>query len=105
MRQIERQMNDAINDCIDWKDSNTKVTYSPERNASYVYLHGNHIATIGETCVELYNCGYKTATTKSRLNAILSEHGCGERVYQKDFDWFVSTKEGRIPFTEGMKLR
>lgn len=105
MRVIERQMNQAINDCVDWKNANTEVVYSPERDASYVMLYGNHIATIGETWVELYNCGYKTATTKSRLNAILSEHGAGEYVYQKDFDWFVSTKEGTVPFTEGMRLR
>lgn len=105
MRIIERQMNRAINDCIDWKNANTEVTYSPERNASYVMLHGHHIATVGDTWLELYNCGYKTATTKSRLNAILSEHGCGERIYQKDFEWFVSTKEGTVPFTEGMTLR
>jgi len=105
MRIIERQMNRAINDCIDWKNANTEVTYSPERNASYVMLHGNHIATVGDTWLELYNCGYKTATTKSRLNAILSEHGCGERIHQKDFEWFVSTKEGTVPFTEGMTLR
>ena len=105
MRLIETQMNRAINDCIDWKNANTKVTFSPERNASYVYLHDNHIATVGETWVELYNCGYKTTTTKSRLNAILSEHGNEERVYQKDFEWLVSTKEGTVPFTEGMRLR
>lgn len=105
MRKIEAAMNDAILKCEDWEKDNTKVIYSPERKVSYVHLYGHHIATIGETFVEVYSCGYKTATTKSRLNAILSEHGCGERIYQKDFEWFVSTKEGTVPFTEGMTLR
>ena len=105
MRKIERLMNEAIHDCIDWKNANTKVTYSLERNASYVYLHDNHIATVGETWVELYNCGYKTTTTKSRINAILVEHGFGERVYQKKGDWFVASKVRTIPFSEGMRLR
>jgi hypothetical protein len=104
MRIIEKQMSNAINKCIDWKSGNTEVTYSPERDASYVMLHGNHIATIGETFIELYNCGYKTMTTKSRLNAILSEHGCGERVFQKQGKWFVSTNSGTVEFTEGMIL-
>ena len=75
MRIIERQMNQAILNSQDWKSANTEVVYSPERDASYVYLHGNHIATIGETFIELYTCGYKTVTTKSRINAILQEHG------------------------------
>jgi hypothetical protein len=105
MRVIERQMNDAINKCIDWKNSNTSVIYSPERDASYVMLHGNHIATIGDTWLQMFHCDYKTQTTKSRLNAILSAHGNGERVYQKDFKWFVSTKNGDVPFTEGMTLK
>ena len=104
MRIIEKQMNTAILKCQDWKNANTKVTYSPERDASYVYLHGNHIATIGETFIELYTCGYYTNTTKSRLNAILSEHGNGARVYQKDFEWFVSDSGNTVPFTEGMVL-
>jgi len=104
MRIIEKQMNTAINKCIDWKNSNTSVTYSPERDASYVYLHGNHIATIGDTFIELYTCGYYTNTTKSRLNAILQEHGNGARVYQKDFEWFVNDTVQTVPFTEGMIL-
>ena len=54
MRKIELQMNKAICDCKDWKNANTEVTYSPERDANYVYLHGNHIATIGDTFLELY---------------------------------------------------
>ena len=104
MRIIEKQMNTAILKCQDWKNANTEVLYSPERDASYVYLHGNHIATIGETFVELYTCGYHTNTTKSRLNAILKEHGNGARVYQKDFEWFVSDNGNTVPFTEGMIL-
>ena len=105
MRKIETQMNDAITKCIDWKNANTSVMYSPERDASYVYLHGNHIATIGDTFIELYTCGYKTKTTKARLNAILQDHGNGARVYQRDFEWFVSDSGNTVPFTEGMILR
>jgi len=107
MRIIERQMNQAINDCKDWKNDNTKVTYSTERDVNYVYLHGNHIATIGDTFIELYTCGYKTNTTKSRLNAILKVHGNGARIFQKNFEWVIIDADNNapIPFTEGMILR
>jgi hypothetical protein len=106
MRKIEFQMNKAINDCTDWKNANTEVTYSPERDASYVYLHGNHIATIGDTFIELYSCGHYTPTTKSRLNAILKEHGNGARIFQKNFEWVIIDADNNapIPFTEGMVL-
>ena len=107
MRIIERQMNKAILNSENWKSANTEVIYSPERDASYVYLHGNHIATILETSLELYSCGYKTKTTKSRLNAILSEHGNGARIFQRNFEWVVIDTDNNdpIPFTEGMVLK
>lgn len=105
MRVIEKQMNQAINACKDWKNDNTEVLYSPERDASYVYLHGHHIATILETSIELYTCGYKTNTTKSRLNAILKEHGNGARIFQRNFEWFVNDMTATVPFTEGMVLK
>lgn len=104
MRIIEKKMNAAILKSENWKSANTEVTYSPERDASYVYLHGNHIATIGDTFLELYTCGYETVTTKSRLNAILSEHGNGARIVQQNFQWFVVDNGQKVPFTEGMVL-
>jgi len=52
----------------------------------------------------LFDGGWKTNTTKSRLNAILSAHGSGEYVYQKNFNWFVSTKDGEVDFNDGIKL-
>jgi hypothetical protein len=104
MRLIERQMNKAILNSQDWKSDNTEVIYSPERDASYVMLHGNHIATINETSLELYTCGYKTNTTKSRLNAILKEHGNDARIFQRNFEWFVVDNDQTVPFTEGMIL-
>lgn len=103
-RKIERQMNDAILHSQDWKNDNTQVIYSPDRDASYVFLHGNHIATILETSIELYNCGWFTSTTKARLNAILKEHGNGAYIYQKNRQWFVNDNGATIPFSEGMVL-
>jgi hypothetical protein len=40
------------------------------------------------------------------LNAILAVHGIdGERVFQQNFDWFVSVPNGgAIPFFSGMRL-
>ncbi len=90
MRKIETQMNAAIRDSLNWKSGNTEVTFDPENQESKVYLHGNHIATIGDNFVQIFDGGWQSATTKSRLNAILQEHGIkGECVFQRNFNWFV----------------
>jgi len=102
MRKIETQMNQAISKEIDWKKDNTEVINI--EGVSFVYLYSNLIAMIADTWIELFDGGYQTNTTKSRLNAILSEHGAGEYVYQKNFQWFVSTINGDVPFVDGMKL-
>jgi hypothetical protein len=102
MRVIERQMNQAISREIDWKKDNTEVINI--EGVSFVYLYNNLIAMVGDTWLELFDGGYKSNTTKSRLNAILSEHGNSEYIYQKNFQWFVSTKYGDVPFNDGIKL-
>jgi len=88
MRKIEQQMCDAIQNNKDWKLKNTQVITI--EGVSFVYLHGNQIATIDEDSMTIYDGGYQSKTTKSRLNA-LCDYFCvkGECVYQKNFTWYV----------------
>lgn len=107
MRKIEQQMNTAINREIDWKCANTEVTNID--GVSYVYLHGNKIAEVGDTWMQLFDGGWQSNTTKSRLNAILRENGLdGECVFQKKFEWFVNLNTGKgittVPFFNSMRL-
>ena len=105
MRKIERQMNAAIKAGKDWKLDNTEVLYFSGHDKSQVYLHGNLIAEVGPTYVQLFDGGWQSNTTKSRLNAILREHGIpGECVFQKNFNWFVNQEGGAVPFFSGMRL-
>jgi len=103
MRKIEQQIIAAIRDNQDLKVANSQVvTYT---NSSDVYLHGHLIARIGETWMELFDGGYQTNTTKSRLNALLSAFGMeGEYVFQKNFQWFLNYNGDTIPFFSGMRL-
>ena len=90
MRKIEQQMIQAIKDNKDWKSANTRVEYYPDSSSSCVYLHGNHIATITDTDVTLYDGGWQSNTTKSRLNAICNTFCVdGEGIFQKNFEWFI----------------
>ena len=109
MRKIETQMNAAISNNSNWQSGNTSVHFNEEENISIVRLHGNKIAEVGDNFIRLFDGGWQTVTTKSRLNAILSEHGeCGDRVFAKNYDWFVSmnTAQGisTVPFFSSMRL-
>ena len=109
MRKIEQQMNDAISNNQNWSSANTTVHFNEEENLSIVRLYGNKIAEIGDTFIRLFDGGHQSNTTKSRLNAILSEHGdCDDKVFAKNFDWFVSmnTAQGltTVPFFSSMRL-
>ena len=106
MRKLERQMNFAISNKGNWSGSNTQVTYNDSTNCSSVYLHGHQIATFSHElkAVKLSSCGWQTNTTKSRLNAILSEVKTGCNVYQKNFNWFVSFNNQVTSFFDNMIL-
>ena len=106
MRKIEQQMNRAITNRTNWAGSNTTVTYNDSTNCSSVFLHGHNIATVDHStnAVKISSCGWQTVTTKSRLNAILDEVKWGARVFQKNFDWFVSFNNQTRDFVDGMIL-
>lgn len=104
MRKIETQMNDAITASKDWKLDNTQVINN--EGVSEVYLHNNLIAKIGDTWMQLFDGGWQSNTTKSRLNALLNAHGIGnESVFQKNYVWQFRMSDGTtIPFFNGMRL-
>ena len=107
MRKIETEMNAAISEQREWQKDNTMVTHAD--GITFVFLHGNCIAQLGDFFIRLFDGGFQTKTTKSRLNAILSAHGeSGDRVFQKKGEWFVTmnTVQGlsTIPFWNSMRL-
>ena len=99
-------MNFAISNKGNWAGSNTTVSYNENTNCSSVYLHGHQIATVDHNtnAVKLDSCGYETVTTKSRLNALLSEVKYGCKVFQKNWEWFVSYNNQTLDFFDGMIL-
>ena len=97
MRKIEQQMIDAIKNNQDWQSANTSVHFNEENNVSIVRLHGNKIAEVSDTDMTIFDGGWQSVTTKSRLNA-LCDYFCvsGEGVFQKDFTWYVRKFVGAI---------
>ena len=102
MRKIERQMNEAILNRKDFFSSNTSVENYVNNitgaKEAVVKLHGNHIATVGDT-LQICDAGWQTVTTKSRLNALCNEFAEGCFVFQKNYEWFLGDADGnKMPF-------
>ena len=112
MRQIERNMNTAIKSQKNWSSGNTQVI--TDGGMSRVFLHGNHIANVFDdvvngnvkTIVQLFDGGWQSNTTKSRLNALLDEFATGFSVFQKNWVWFVSDFQGKniVDFDNGLQV-
>ena len=101
MRKIEQQMIDAIKSETDWKSGNTKVVNffndGDKCVVTSVFLHDNLIAEVTDTDMTIFDGGWQTTTTKSRLNALCDEFCVtGEGVFQKDFTWYVRKFVGAI---------
>ena len=85
----------AVQHNKNWASGNTSVI--TEDYVSKVYLHGNHIATVDDDTMTIFDGGYQSNTTKSRLNA-LCDSFCvpGEGVFQSDFVWYVRLFVGAL---------
>ena len=105
MRKLEKQMNQAIRGQRNWAGSNTTVFTSDNGLESTVYLHGNHIATYfhDKRKLQIFDGGWQSVTTKSRLNALLSEFKPQFNVFQKNWTWYVSDRLNNsvFPFVSG----
>ena len=109
MRKLEREMNQAIRGQRNWAGSNTTVFTDDAGLYSTVYLHGNKIASYSHVTrdLEILDGGWQSVTTKSRLNALLSEFKPGFGVFQKNWQWFISDRLSgvNIPFISGTSVK
>lgn len=133
MRKIEREMEHFIRwggfpDGVGrWKKDNTEVRRFLEENGNLcvteVYLHGNLISReergrigsprSGHAVLRLSSCGWRTVTTKSRINAVLRALDFNGGVYQTKRVWHLwqnpGSMQGRavcpsMPFSDGMEI-
>ena len=99
-------MNRAIVNRNNWSNSNTFVEYNSNTDCSTIVLHRTAIATYDHKnqALKLNTGGWSTVTTKSRLNAILSELIAGASVFQKQFNWYLNYNNQTHDFNDGMIL-
>ena len=94
-------MNAAIRERRNWAGSNTTVMINENNNKAKVYLHGNLIAEVCDEFVAIFDGGWQTVTTKSRLNALLDEFRPHVGVVQRNFNWFIVAHSKYFPFVSG----
>lgn len=101
MRKIETQMCQAVHSSKNWQSANTSVSFNEEDNLSVVRLHGNKIAEVGDDFVTVFDGGWQSNTTKSRLNALINEfcNAVTDGVFQKNYQWFVKDSGFTKEFT------
>lgn len=104
-RQTVKQMMEGVE-----RDDSPKLRKIANNTVEYyrhghkvVRLHNTDIITYTETGFILNSGGFKTGTTKERLNTFLNPHGI--RVWTAHGIWYVSNNKGqKALFTDGMRL-
>jgi hypothetical protein len=94
MRKIEAKMLSAIDSRGDFKLDNTQVVTIAD--VSWVYLHRNLIAEINKDYLTVFDAGWRTLTTKSRLNSILRAFTNDFGISQHDWEWYLTGPDGAI---------
>ena len=98
-------MNNAVRNKIAWSKGNSCTTFDNTIENCFVYLHGNHIATVMNDTMLLFDGGWQSNTTKSRLNALCNEFATGFGIFQKNWEWFVSDFQNTVvDFTDGITV-
>lgn len=105
-REIERNIISAIRYSKNVGVGNTCVCN--HKNKTYVILHGNLVSEIDNKKhkVKLYDGGFQSNVTKSRLNATLTGVFLDYKVAKRNGTWYLLDGYGRIykTFKNGMSL-
>ncbi len=86
MRLVTRQAVNAFMNGSKFKSGNTQVKKLDNGN-TVMFLHGNTIAVRDSKGISLFDCGWRTVTTKERLNGILEHLGL-TKINQVRGEWY-----------------
>lgn len=84
--------------------AHSTLKYVTASNDTVIRYHGTDVLKISPDGTQTLNSGgYRTVTTKKRLN----EYGRGFYISQKDYEWFVFLDgiDEPVPFEDGMVIR
>lgn len=86
--------------------STYRTTISTRPEGKSIVYHETAIVEFDAEKVRLHSGGWRTVTTKKKMNQASRQFGLGFEVYQKAREWFIVTPEGEtVPFYDGIYLR
>jgi len=80
------------------------TTISTDDGVTFVCYHETDVVQFGSHTIVLDSGGWRTVTTKLRMNQTSQQFDLGFQVYQKNFEWFVDHQGKTIAFADGMVL-
>lgn len=90
MRQITSNAVQAFVNGENFSRSNTSVEI--RNGEAFFYLHGNMIAHRFDNSLFISTCGWRTNTTKERLNGILNAYNL-PTISQVNFEWRIDGED------------
>ncbi len=78
----------------------TKISTISGRTA--VKYHATEVVVFDENTVTLNSGGWRTATTKSRMNQTANQFNLPFQVFQKKHNWFVTIGSETVEFRDGL---
>ena len=80
------------------------TTVYTEDGSTRVIYHETRVVQFNADLIVLDSGGWRTSTTKTRMNQTSQEYSLGYFVFQKDFDWFVRFEGKTFDFEDGMEV-
>ena len=80
------------------------TTITTTNGVTIVIYHNTKVVKWDKDKITLDSGGWRTKTTKNRMNQASNQFGLGFQVYQSKGEWFVSTKDGEMEFEDGMEI-
>lgn len=81
------------------KLSSYRTTITARNGNTCITYVSTVIVEFDAECVILRTGGYKSVTTKRKMNQTSNQFNLPYSVFQKAGDWYVSTSAGTFPFT------
>jgi len=75
-----------------------------EGGDTLVRYHNTVVVKFNDDRVILDSGGWRTQTTKNRMNQASTQYDLGYHVYQRDYTWYVDFKGDTLEFFDGIKL-
>lgn len=81
----------------------TRIITDGQGLTSVIY-YDTPVVRFTDTLIRLNTGGWRTITTKTRMNQVSNQYNLGYRVFQKNFNWFVTYRGQTVAFVQHIMI-